>query len=378
MKTLNTIDEMRLREIAPGEKFVYVENPNIVGRIAISDKGTCINCETGHVFKPNTAGQYPTLNLSIVKNGKTYGYSPTVHSVVYTAFKGKVPEGYNIDHINGDPDDYRLENLEAVECAENNRRYHNSDKQVNYLTDEQVITICELLKENKLRKKQIAKIVGCSVNVINMIINGRIHKKIAEPYNLRNIDRTTRKYTKTQVNQILNLYTSTHKSLRQISRETGIPLTSIRNIIKGKGYANFNSNKDIQRPEQSYPLEDGEYIIPYIHKGKSSNIVVTNFGRVFNTFTFMEVIPYGDDQMISIKLDNGKSFTRNIDIVIASVFSGFSPKGGYSLKHADGNINNHRPENLLVIERSDKIIDTRMKNKTSKFGGKNLVIGFKW
>jgi len=43
------------------------------------------------------------------------------HRFVWEYFNGKIPEGLEIDHINGDKTDNRLENLRLVTPIENNR-----------------------------------------------------------------------------------------------------------------------------------------------------------------------------------------------------------------------------------------------------------------
>lgn len=42
-----------------------------------------------------------------------------VHRLVWETFNGEIPQGYEIDHINGVRDDNRLENLRCVTHAEN-------------------------------------------------------------------------------------------------------------------------------------------------------------------------------------------------------------------------------------------------------------------
>lgn len=44
--------------------------------------------------------------------------------LVYEAFKGKIPKGYTIDHLNGVKDDDRLVNLDCCTLQENIRRYY--------------------------------------------------------------------------------------------------------------------------------------------------------------------------------------------------------------------------------------------------------------
>lgn len=61
------------------------------------------------------------MSVGIVKDdGKVTG--PSVHSLVCLAFYGEKPKGFNIDHIDGNKLNNRVENLEYVTVGENNRR----------------------------------------------------------------------------------------------------------------------------------------------------------------------------------------------------------------------------------------------------------------
>lgn len=75
---------------------------------------------------------FKTLNgyVHVHSNGKElYG-----HRIVWEAFNGEIPEGMEIDHINTDRSDNRLENLRLVSSSENKRnpttleRYKQSNK----------------------------------------------------------------------------------------------------------------------------------------------------------------------------------------------------------------------------------------------------------
>lgn len=51
-----------------------------------------------------------------------------VHRIVWMAFRGRIPDGLDIDHINGRRDDNRLENLRIVTRRENSLNRQNPNK----------------------------------------------------------------------------------------------------------------------------------------------------------------------------------------------------------------------------------------------------------
>lgn len=71
----------------------------------------------GKVLKPKLSLGYPKVSLSV--NGvKTDAF---VHGLVAVAFFGERPDGFVVNHKNAIKTDDRLENLEYVTVAENNR-----------------------------------------------------------------------------------------------------------------------------------------------------------------------------------------------------------------------------------------------------------------
>lgn len=83
--------------------------------------------DTGEVFKGDEpvmayySSGYLRVSLRNIKNRYKH---ESIHRLVICAFKGKIPKGMVIDHINGIKDDNRIENLDVVTIKENNiRRY---------------------------------------------------------------------------------------------------------------------------------------------------------------------------------------------------------------------------------------------------------------
>jgi hypothetical protein len=50
-----------------------------------------------------------------------------IHRVVWETFKGPIPEGFVVDHINDDKSDNRLENLQLLTPKENTLKYWETE-----------------------------------------------------------------------------------------------------------------------------------------------------------------------------------------------------------------------------------------------------------
>ena len=48
------------------------------------------------------------------------------HRHVWRELKGEIPDGYEVDHINNNKQDNRIENLQCISLKENRQRQHKS------------------------------------------------------------------------------------------------------------------------------------------------------------------------------------------------------------------------------------------------------------
>lgn len=89
-----------------------------LGRVRRSTKG--VSTHPGKVLKANSGrhiGWYAKVRLS--RGSRLEARTFHVHELVALAFIGPRPEGYHINHINGNKRDNRPDNLEYVTAAEN-------------------------------------------------------------------------------------------------------------------------------------------------------------------------------------------------------------------------------------------------------------------
>lgn len=86
------------------------------GIYEVSNLGSVKSVRTGKLMKPHALpGRYPHTTLS--RNG--HETSAYIHDLVAEAFIGHKPSGSEVNHINLDKRDNRLENLEYCTCQEN-------------------------------------------------------------------------------------------------------------------------------------------------------------------------------------------------------------------------------------------------------------------
>ena len=86
------------------------------------------------VVKPTNTRKKKAYMLAYINiNGK--GFTLPLHRLIYIYFKGNFPEGYDIDHIDGDTLNNDIRNLEAVTHKENCIRRANYQKKLKETID---------------------------------------------------------------------------------------------------------------------------------------------------------------------------------------------------------------------------------------------------
>jgi hypothetical protein len=94
--------------------------PGYEGRYLVSNQGavkSIVKYNEGHILKPGhqSCGYLQVILTDDNKKKK----SKYVHCVVWEAFRGKIPESFEINHLNEDKTDNRLCNLELVDRKTN-------------------------------------------------------------------------------------------------------------------------------------------------------------------------------------------------------------------------------------------------------------------
>lgn len=80
-------------------------------------------CEGGYSYGKEVGKGYLKFGLS--KEGQTT--NKRAHILVYETFVGEVPKGYDVHHINHNPKDNRVENLELIEKHKHAKMHFNEN-----------------------------------------------------------------------------------------------------------------------------------------------------------------------------------------------------------------------------------------------------------
>lgn len=105
-------------------------------------------------------------------------YYKNTHRIVFESFAGTIPYGYHINHINGDHNDNRLENLECL-TPEANQEHSKKNLvrrgiMVNTAKlDDTKVKEIRKLKSEGLSSVKLSKKYGVHKTQINRILSGK-------------------------------------------------------------------------------------------------------------------------------------------------------------------------------------------------------------
>jgi hypothetical protein len=93
-------------------------------------------------------------------------YNEYVHRFIYEYYNGKIPKGLEVNHMNENKSDNRLENLELVTQKQNVRK-----RSYNRLSMEVCRSIRKRYKEEKISSYKLSKDYDCHPSTIMSCIN---------------------------------------------------------------------------------------------------------------------------------------------------------------------------------------------------------------
>lgn len=102
------------------------------------------------------------------------------HRLVWQHFRGPIPDGLTVNHVNGEKKDNRPENLEVVTLSENLRHAFRIGLKQQWgqtnpaakLTDDQVVIIRETYARGGVSQEKLAQQFGVTFQTISNIVRG--------------------------------------------------------------------------------------------------------------------------------------------------------------------------------------------------------------
>jgi hypothetical protein len=160
------------RKVVGWEGIYEISSLGRVRRVA-----PCAGTRAGRILSaPTTTKGYSRLTLGA--NGIRQKYH--VHTLVAAAFLGPCPDGYQVNHCNGNKTDNRIGNLQYVTPSQNVRhsfdvlnrsRARGERAGAAKLCEEQVREIKKLCKAG-YERKEVARMYGVSITAVRCIVAG--------------------------------------------------------------------------------------------------------------------------------------------------------------------------------------------------------------
>ncbi len=143
-----------------------------------------------NLYEFNTNGEFRRIGKNEWKKGNLNGKGyyicsiigdetkqqcKLIHRCIWETFKGTIPEGYEIDHLDSNKQNNKLVNLECVTKSENAKRGHKNRKVKNWHVLRRYIKSINLDTKEELyffSKSQAGKKHGCNPALIYFICEG--------------------------------------------------------------------------------------------------------------------------------------------------------------------------------------------------------------
>ena len=236
-------------------EYHHCDDGEIYARIMIG----CIETDyyinnNGRVFKikksgrrymiPNIIGGYPHVSLIMYDYiGFRLRIHISIHRLVATAFiPNPDSDRYEVNHINGNKEDYSIDNLEWTTHSENMRHAYRTDlnhkginNSQNIYTEDQIREVCELLSKNELCKTDISMKTDVSMATIDGILKGKKWQHIANQYSIQYTVKakntgSTKHYTDGQIELVCRYLSERKLNMAEISRRTRVGFNTVYDI----------------------------------------------------------------------------------------------------------------------------------------------------
>lgn len=213
-----------------------------------NQKGEIFN-KDGTKRNINSWGRY--IRVNVVDNGVARTLS--VHRLTYETWKGEIPEGLVINHIDGDRYNNAIDNLEVCTIRENTIHAYRTglaagikgeDNSSAILNNNQVIEIYNLIK-NLYNNEEIAQKMGILFRHVSLLRNGSRWKHLFKEHFTEPIPALGGSIGRDRTLKMLYKSYFTEETNAEIARQTGFDPSNISKIRHGATYLWSLKNKEL-------------------------------------------------------------------------------------------------------------------------------------
>lgn len=165
------------KDIKNFEGYYQISNLGLVKSLPRTVPGKKKKTIEGKILNTHKDPRDAYWRAFLRKDGKTTTIA--IHRLVYAAFTGPIPEGHHIDHIDGNKDNNKPNNLRALSRSDHRKEtvkrfQHAKGVRVGNakLDEEKVQNIRELLRRG-MTHKEVAKRFNVHYSTIGSIASGR-------------------------------------------------------------------------------------------------------------------------------------------------------------------------------------------------------------
>lgn len=195
----------------------------------------------GRILKPISDGRG---RIQIVLSKESIGYRFKIHRLVATYFLENTLNLPEVNHIDGDPLNNKLENLEWVDRksnvthAVNNNLYPQGERHYkSRITDKDVLEIRKIYSEGGITQESLAKTFNVSRGLIKDVVNHKSWKHVGGERTVNVIggeNDVSSKLSDKEVLEIKDLNQKKTFTQKDIANYYGVSQSQINRIVNGK------------------------------------------------------------------------------------------------------------------------------------------------
>lgn len=217
--------------------------PGFTDLYQVSDQGRIWSCRNEKLRKITQFAKDGYWFVQLHNSGKRSLF--TVHRLVMLAFEGECPDGYEVNHIDGDKTNCALSNLEYCTVSDNKKHAYRTglaswrpphpgfgkeNKRYNAKIDEKAVTYIHQLRSKGLKHREIAEQLNLSQAAVSLILSGKRWPHL-HPGN--SYARANQKLTNQQVRRVRYLASSGEK-LTEIAKQFNVTASYVWELVNGR------------------------------------------------------------------------------------------------------------------------------------------------